>query len=79
MNTIGVNPDVLFSFIVDDEVDTFTWDEYLKATGTVAAPPEIFKAVRLQTFVYIAVNPGTPINNANSSQVTYDHLEWAEE
>ncbi|KAK3710166.1 hypothetical protein QZH41_010560 [Actinostola sp. cb2023] len=27
----------------DDEVDTFTWAEYLKTTGAVAAPPELFK------------------------------------
>ncbi|XP_031574253.1 lethal(3)malignant brain tumor-like protein 3 [Actinia tenebrosa] len=27
----------------DDEVDTFTWAEYLKTTGSVAASPELFK------------------------------------
>ncbi|EDO39310.1 predicted protein, partial [Nematostella vectensis] len=27
----------------DDEVDTFQWEEYLKKTNSLAAPPELFK------------------------------------
>ena len=29
----------------DDEVYTFQWEQYLRDTGTVAAPPDLFKKV----------------------------------
>ena len=32
--------------MADDEVYTFTWEEYLLSTGSVAAPPDLFKKVR---------------------------------
>lgn len=34
-------------FLSDDEVYTFQWEQYLRNTGTVAAPPDLFKKVSI--------------------------------
>ena len=36
---------IILFCLLDDEVYTFQWEEYLRNTGTVAAPPDLFKKV----------------------------------
>ena len=37
--------------LLDDEFHTFRWEQYLKSTGSVAAPKHFFETVRMPVSV----------------------------
>ena len=51
--------DISFKSPLDDEFHTFRWEEYLRSTGTIAAPSHLFKTVS-RTKVLICLSSTLP-------------------
>lgn len=56
---------ISFKSPLDDEFHTFRWEEYLRSTGTIAAPSHLFKAVSITTFlIYLSATlPNVYVDN----------------
>ena len=69
---------ISFKLPLDDEFHTFRWEEYLRSTGTIAAPSHLFKTVSITKFLICmsATLPNVYVDNTIKNAINDRFSEW---